>query len=206
MTLTSALISDDGVERISEVMVHNGKSKETTYLTPGDDLDGGTLVYVHQTEGALVHREDEYSVYPLGAKLTGDIDVDEAVDCPRLQEVAGFLRESEASQSEPEGEQELASAEESAGDAKGSPKAPVAEGDADEGGLTGDPSKPAADRPGEPKSDGKAAGAKAKQGDKVPGSADKSTAEKEKRKREPPRRGGARKPRPRNVKQREKKD
>ncbi len=83
-----------GSKRRDESTVYNSKSKETTYYKVGDEFDGGRLVFVHQS-GLLVRRQNDYFVYPLGARLDQDTAVEQAVDFPVLTEAANRIRAAE---------------------------------------------------------------------------------------------------------------
>jgi hypothetical protein len=96
-----ALIHREGDARSNEVMVYNSRSRKTEYFEPGDDFDGGKLVFVHP-RGAIVRRqnadgEDDFFIYPIGEKLTEDVRADEAGDHPRLQAEANRIRELQSS-------------------------------------------------------------------------------------------------------------
>jgi len=91
MRLTMALIRREGDQRQSEFMVFNQTKDETTYHAPGDEFDGGELVYVHP-RGAVVRRQDDYFVYPIGAALNEDLPAEDAADYPELQEIASWMR------------------------------------------------------------------------------------------------------------------
>jgi len=98
LRLTMALIRKSGGERESEFMVSDGSTEEASYYAPGEEFDGGELVYVHP-RGAIVRRQDDYFVYPIGAALNEDLLADEAVEFPELQRVAFAIS---AAQAEPE--------------------------------------------------------------------------------------------------------
>jgi len=76
-----------GDERTDEAMVYDRRAKAHSYYKAGDEFDGGTLVYVHQT-GLLVRRDDAYFVYPLGELLDKDIKLEEAERYPEIQRAA----------------------------------------------------------------------------------------------------------------------
>ncbi|MCH7994704.1 MAG: hypothetical protein IIB57_09700 [Planctomycetes bacterium] len=109
--LVMTLISRDGDVRHDEVMVHNSMARKTSYYRPGDEFDGGELVFVHP-RGAIVRRQDEYFVYPIGAKVSNDVKAKEANDYPTLRRVTALIREAlgepawdaEAKGEEPAGE------------------------------------------------------------------------------------------------------
>lgn len=86
------LMSRDGEARHDEVMVHNSMARKSTYYRPGDEFDGGELVFVHP-RGAIVRRQDEYFVYPIGAKISNDVKAKEANDHPTLRRVTALIRE-----------------------------------------------------------------------------------------------------------------
>ena len=86
-----ALIRSDPLSRRGELMVENSATQERTYHAVGDDFDGGTLKYVHP-RGGIVHRNNEYFVYPIGGKLVEDVRAEEAVTFPQLQDVISRLR------------------------------------------------------------------------------------------------------------------
>ena len=90
--LVMMLISRDGDVRHDEVMVHNSMARKTSYYSPGDEFDGGELVFVHP-RGAIVRRQDEYFVYPIGAKVSNDVKAKEANDYPTLRRVTALIRE-----------------------------------------------------------------------------------------------------------------
>ncbi len=91
MQFTSTWISSHGSDRAAEMAVYDSKSKQTEYYTAGDEFDGGTLTYVHQS-GALVLRRDSYYVYPVGAQLNEDLPIESALEFPRLRQVADYHR------------------------------------------------------------------------------------------------------------------
>jgi hypothetical protein len=70
-----------------ELMVYNTRTRDTTYYAVGDEFDGGNLIFVHQT-GGLVHRKDEYSIYPIGARLDQDVPANRTEDFPELTAAA----------------------------------------------------------------------------------------------------------------------
>lgn len=116
MQLCMALIRHEDDARLDEVLVYNSRSKETLYYQPGDEFDGGELVFVHP-RGAVARRqnadgEDDLFIYPLGAKLTEDIWAQDANDHPKLQAAANRIRES--LWSEPTDEQANGEAEQAA--------------------------------------------------------------------------------------------
>lgn len=98
LRLTMALIRKSGGQRESEFMVSDGATEEASYYAPGDEFDGGELVYVHP-RGAIVRRQDDYFVYPIGAALNEDLLADAAVEFPELQRIASAIS---AAQTEPE--------------------------------------------------------------------------------------------------------
>ncbi|MCH7807913.1 MAG: hypothetical protein IIB60_01705 [Planctomycetes bacterium] len=112
-----------------EMMVYNSKSRKTDYYTVGDEFDGGELVFVHQ-RGALARRQGGYYVYPLGARLNGDIKADEAGDYPRLQEVARVLAAATPPESDPEPHKAGDADADDTGDPKRTGGAPGKESDA----------------------------------------------------------------------------
>jgi len=71
----------------NELMVFDRKTKQTSYFAPGDEFDGGKLVFVHQT-GGLVHRKDGYYVYPIGVQLDQDLKLADAEMYLELHEAA----------------------------------------------------------------------------------------------------------------------
>jgi len=71
----------------NELMVFDRKAKQTSYFAPGDDFDGGKLIFVHQT-GGLVHRKDGYYVYPIGVQLDQDLKLEDAEMFFELQAAA----------------------------------------------------------------------------------------------------------------------
>lgn len=91
--LVMTLISRNGGARHDEVMVHNSVARKTSYYRLGDEFDGGELVFVHP-RGAIVRRQDEYFVYPIGAKVSNDVKAKEADDYPTLKRVTAMIRES----------------------------------------------------------------------------------------------------------------
>ena len=207
LQLTMTLIRKEGAERFGEVMVYNGKSKQTDYYTVSDEFDGGEVVFVHQT-GALVRRQDEYFVYPIGAKLNEDIAADEAVNYPRLQEVARYLQEAAKPRPEPETEGVQASAfdGDSPGDSTESPGAQTAEGDVEQGSSTATPPNAAADEKDKAGPGDAPVGVTSGQGDRPPPSGAKSTVQKGKRRPVPTSQPASGKRRSQNVKERETKD
>jgi len=94
--LCMSLLSTEGDGWIGEVLVYNTKVRRNEFYRVGDEFDGGKLVFVHQ-RGGLVRREGEYFVYPIGARLDEDIKLAEAIEFPRLQEVAQLLQAPAAS-------------------------------------------------------------------------------------------------------------
>ncbi len=112
--LVMTLISRDGDVRHDEVMVHNSMARKTSYYRPGDEFDGGELVFVHP-RGAIVRRQDEYFVYPIGAKVSNDVKAKEADNYPTLRRVTAMIREAlgepawdaEAKGEEPAGEESV---------------------------------------------------------------------------------------------------
>jgi len=94
-----ALISSTPSERVSEVMVYNGKSKQPEYFAVGAEFDGGQLLFVHPT-GAIVSRKDviakteDYFLYPIGSYCNEDIAAADARagEYPQLQLAATRLR------------------------------------------------------------------------------------------------------------------
>ena len=146
--LVMMLISRDGDVRHDEVMVHNSMARKTSYYRPGDEFDGGELVFVHP-RGAIVRRQDEYFVYPIGARVSNDVKAKEAIDYPTLRRVTALIREALG---EPAWDAE-AKGEEPAGESS-----VVTVADTQEAGKEADAVKPADsdgetvdDSPGEPK-------------------------------------------------------
>ena len=146
--LVMMLISRDGDVRQDEVMVHNSVARKTSYYRPGDEFDGGELVFVHP-RGAIVRRQDEYFVYPIGARVSNDVKAKEAIDYPTLRRVTALIREALG---EPAWDAE-AKGEEPAGESS-----VVTVADTQEAGKEADAVKPADtdgetvdDSPGEPK-------------------------------------------------------
>lgn len=92
MQLCMALLNTAGETRQGEFMVYNSVARQTEFYRPGDAFDGGELLFVHQ-RGALVRREGEYFVYPIGSMLDRDVPVNDAAEFPELQEIARRFRE-----------------------------------------------------------------------------------------------------------------
>jgi Tfp pilus assembly protein PilO len=67
-----------------EVMLYDTREKETIVVPTGEDFDGGSLLYVHQS-GVLVGREDGDFVYPIGEPLSRPIPLADASGFPELQ-------------------------------------------------------------------------------------------------------------------------
>jgi len=96
MQLVMMLGRTTGDGRLDELMVHSRRSKETSYYAPGQEFDGGTVVYVHQT-GGLVRRKDDprgpkgeetYWIYPIGLTLDQDLGLEAAEAFPELLRAA----------------------------------------------------------------------------------------------------------------------
>lgn len=95
MRLCQALRRSGSHLRVDELMIHDNSRGENVYYRPGDEFDGGELLYVHP-RGAVVRRQDEYFVYPLGARLDQDVPVDQADAFPKLKAIGVWLKEQEA--------------------------------------------------------------------------------------------------------------
>ncbi len=87
MTIQVALVRNRVQERTGEIQVYNAKRRERSYYATGDELDGGTLVFVHP-RAALVRWEDEFYVYPVGANISDDLQLADASEYPRFQSLA----------------------------------------------------------------------------------------------------------------------
>ena len=113
-----ALLSKVDDERTDELMIYQKRLKEANYYEPGDEFDGGELVFVHQT-GGLVRRSNEYFIYPIGAKLDQDLSVEEAVEYPELQRAAERFRAADppkaGAEEKPEEDAEQANQDDNAG-------------------------------------------------------------------------------------------
>ncbi len=94
MKIHVALVRSHAQDRSGEIQVYDSKRRERSYYTTGDELDGGTLVFVHP-RAALVRWEDEFFVYPVGAKLSDDLQIADASDYPRFQTMAEQILASE---------------------------------------------------------------------------------------------------------------
>ncbi len=92
MQVVMTLVHREGDARVGQVMVHNPKIRRTTYHQIGEDFDGGDLVYVHP-RGAVVRKEDEWLVYPVGMTLNKGKKVEDAADYPTLRDTANWVRE-----------------------------------------------------------------------------------------------------------------
>jgi hypothetical protein len=101
MQLCSVLQTIMGAERSNELMVHNSRSRETTYYALGNEFDGGELVFVHP-RGGVVRRNGQYFIYPIGSRLDGDVSADaaSAADHPELMEAIERIREAEKAAAE----------------------------------------------------------------------------------------------------------
>lgn len=95
MRLKMALVRMEAETRSAEVLVSDIKAHVSHFYATGDEFDGGQLMYVYP-RGALVRRDDAYFVYPIGAPLDEDIPVEEAVDFPRLMQVADWFESAQA--------------------------------------------------------------------------------------------------------------
>lgn len=123
MRFVSMMGRNAGGERLREAMIYNTRSRTSDYYQEGQEFDGGTLVYMHQT-GLLVRRRGEYFVYPIGSLLDRDVPWVEAVEYPYLQKVAAHLNEVAASSKKAGGSDDAKQ-----GDPSG--KAPVSQGQSD---------------------------------------------------------------------------
>lgn len=81
------LLRNAGNSRTNELMVFNSKNKDTTYHKVTEDLDGGKLVFVHQT-GGIVHRKGQFFVYPLGTGFDEHMEYKLADNYPELKAAA----------------------------------------------------------------------------------------------------------------------
>ena len=97
--LCGAYIMHDGVMPSGEVQLYDGREKETRYVGVGEEFDGGSLLYVHQS-GALVGREDGEFVYPIGKMLSSPIRLNKATEYPELQQAWRKLQEARAARKE----------------------------------------------------------------------------------------------------------
>ncbi|MBI4719227.1 MAG: hypothetical protein HY763_15625 [Planctomycetes bacterium] len=94
MQLVGMWESTDTKAQRQKVVVLNGRTNERTAHALGEEFDGGELVYVHP-RGAVVRRQSEYYLYPMGAKLDQDLKADAAVNLPRLQAAVERLRQAD---------------------------------------------------------------------------------------------------------------
>ena len=92
MQVVMTLVHREGDARVGQVMLHNPKIRKTSYHQIGDEFDGGDLVYVHP-RGAIVRKEDEWLVYPVGMTLNKSKNVENADDYPTLRDTASWVRE-----------------------------------------------------------------------------------------------------------------
>jgi hypothetical protein len=90
--LRMALLRRSGDRRLDEFMLCDTRNQANEFYKVGDPFDGGELIFVHQT-GGVVHRKNNYFVYPLGSNLAQAIPAAEAVDYPELQKAAEYHRE-----------------------------------------------------------------------------------------------------------------
>jgi Tfp pilus assembly protein PilO len=80
----------DGQSR-QEVMLYDTRERETIVVPTGEDFDGGSLLYVHQS-GVLVGREDGEFVYPIGETLNRPVRLADAAGFPELQAAWGRMQ------------------------------------------------------------------------------------------------------------------
>ena len=90
--LVMVLKSRDGDYRHDEVMIYHNRARDTTYFSPGDEFDGGELLYVHP-RGVIVRRQDEYFVYPIGTVASNVVRARDADDFPTLKRATRLIRE-----------------------------------------------------------------------------------------------------------------
>lgn len=81
--------------RQGELLVVNQNTRERTYHAVGEDFDGGKLVHV-DTRGGIVKWDDNFYIYPLGAKLDQEIPADSATNYPDLLRIVERLKMAEA--------------------------------------------------------------------------------------------------------------
>ncbi len=87
MKIQVALVRSRVQERSGEIQIYNSKRRERSYYATGDELDGGTLIFVHP-RAALVRWEDEFYVYPVGSTISDSVQIADASDYPRFQNLA----------------------------------------------------------------------------------------------------------------------
>jgi len=90
--LVMAMASRNGDSRQAEIMVYHSRTKANTYFRPGDEFDGGELLFVHP-RGAIVRRQSDLFVYPIGANISDDVKADVADDYPNLKLAAKRIQE-----------------------------------------------------------------------------------------------------------------
>lgn len=88
--LVMALISRDGNSRQDEIMLYHSRTRQNTYLRPGDEFDGGELLFVHP-RGTIVRRQNDYFVYPIGGRVSDGVKAQDAAEYPKLQELAALI-------------------------------------------------------------------------------------------------------------------
>lgn len=81
-----------GDRRAAEMGVTNNRTRSTDYYKVGDGFDGGELVFLHQ-RGAVVRRNDDYWLYPIGTTLDSAICERDGEAYPELQVAAREHRE-----------------------------------------------------------------------------------------------------------------
>lgn len=90
-----------------ELVIKNTKRRTQEYVAQGQELDGGTLVYVHPYGGVVRKDEGELLFYPLGKRLTEAVPADEVPDYPGLDEVTQQLAMGTDGQTKPDAPPEL---------------------------------------------------------------------------------------------------
>jgi hypothetical protein len=71
---------------VDELLIKNEKRKTQEYVAKGEELDGGTLLYVHPY-GGIVRKQDGDYFYAVGKLLSDAVLVEDAADYPEIQAV-----------------------------------------------------------------------------------------------------------------------
>jgi len=77
---------------VDELMVVNTRSKTQEYVTTGEQIDGGELIYVHLS-GGIVRKESGDYFYEVGALFSEAVPVAIADDFPGIQAISKCLRD-----------------------------------------------------------------------------------------------------------------
>lgn len=97
MQIRMALLCSFEAGNTDELAVYNKRAKRMEYHAVGADFDGGELLYVHPT-GAVVHRNEQYFLCPIGSMLNDDIRASDLAETfeyeyPHLVAAASWYRD-----------------------------------------------------------------------------------------------------------------